>query len=90
MLAGMTRILWRYRLTKVPTLKIQLPFGSQEDSVSDLEQSKCRFNFDSEVAVVAEGRVIKSFNELIGIAKREDVKGKGFVEMKLFSLFSGV
>ena len=66
-----------------------MPFGNQDDSICDLEHAKRRFNFDSDVVVVAEGQVIKSFNELIEIANREDIKEKGLVEVKLFPLFSG-
>ncbi len=51
--------------------------------------TRYRFSVDSEVVVVAEGQVVKSFDELIEIANREDLKEKGFVEVKLFPLFSG-
>jgi len=76
-------------MTKVSKLKIQLPFGHQEDIVCELTDAKHRFSFDSDVVVVAEGQVIRSFDELTEIASREDLKEKGFVEVKLFPLFAG-
>jgi hypothetical protein len=76
-------------MTRVSKLKVQLPFGNQDDIICELADAKSRLNFDSEIVVVAEGQVVKSFDELIEIANREDLKEKGFVEVKLFPLFSG-
>lgn len=76
-------------MKKVSKLKIQLPFGNRDDSICDLEHAKYRFNFDSEVIVVAEGQVVKSFDELLELTQREDLREKQFIEVKLFPLFSG-
>ena len=76
-------------MTTVSKLKVQLPYGNQDDIICELAHAKSRLNFDSEIVVVAEGQVIRSFDELIKIANREDLKEKGFVEVKLFPLYSG-
>jgi hypothetical protein len=76
-------------MPKVSKIKLRLPFGNQGDIICELTDAKHRFSFDSQVVVVAEGQVIRSFDELIEITDREDLKEKGFVEVKLFPLFSG-
>ena len=76
-------------MTRIPRLKVQLPFGNQDDSICELEQAKYRFNFDNEVVVVAEGQVIKSYEELVELTRREDLKEKEFIEVKLIPLILG-
>ena len=76
-------------MTSVSKLKVKLPYGNQADIICELADAKSRLNFGSEIVVVAEGQVIKSFDELIEIANREDLKKKEFIEVKLFPLYSG-
>jgi hypothetical protein len=81
-LAWMRRYFVEMLHGKRPVLRIQRPFGPYNGAF-ELEGAKCRPNFDSEVVMVAERRLLKLFYELRGITNREDVKGKRFAEAKL-------
>ncbi len=76
-------------MKKASKLKIRLPFGHQDDIICELVDAKYRFSFDSDLVVVVEGQAVKSFDELIKIANRQDLKKKEFIEVKLFPLFAG-
>ena len=76
-------------MSKLPKLKVKLPFGYPNEDICELEQSKYRFSYGGEVLVVVEGQVVNSYEELVQLVKQEDYKNKEFLEVTLLPAIVG-
>lgn len=77
-------------MSKLPKLKVQSPFGSEnEGDICDLEQAKNRFDYGSETVVLVDGQIVNSYEELVQIAAQERYKDKEFLEVVLLPLIAG-
>lgn len=70
-------------MSKLPKLKIKIPFGYPNEDICELEQAKYRFNYGSGVVVLVEGISVKSHEELAQLAIQEEHKDKEFLEVVL-------
>ena len=76
-------------MSRLPKLKIKLPFGNSDEDICELEQAKYRFTYGQEGLVVVEGQVVNSYEELVQLASRDDYKDKEFLEVELLPTLPG-
>jgi len=73
-----------------PKLRIRLPSDNEASDLCSLEEAKYRFNWGREpFVVVAEGKFIPSFDDLIELAKEDRFKDKEFLEVDIQTLLAG-
>lgn len=75
-------------MSRLPKLKIKLPFGYPSEEVCELEQAKYRFDF-VDVVLVVEGQGVHSYDELVQLATQDNYKNKQFLEVVLIPLIEG-
>ena len=76
-------------MSKLPKLKVKLPFGDTVQDVCELEQARYRFSYGQETLVVVEGQVVNSYEELVQLASRDEYKDKEFLEVQLLENLPG-
>ncbi len=76
-------------MSRLPKLKVKLPFGDASEDICELEQAKYRFTYSGEVLVVVEKQVVNSHEELVQLASRDDYKDKEFLEVELLPAIVG-
>jgi len=76
-------------MSKLPKLKIILPFGYAPESICDFEEAKHRLFYAPDLLVFVEGHVIYSYEELVQIASQDRYKDKEFLEVVLTHLIDG-
>jgi hypothetical protein len=75
-------------MSRLPKLKIKLPFGNESEDVCELEQAKYCLNFDEGVFLV-EGQTVHSYDELVQLANQNNYKNKEFLEVVLVQAIEG-
>jgi len=74
-------------MSKLPKLKIKAPFAGLNGSVCELEDFEHRFNYldyrSSLVFIVVEGKVIRSYEELLHLAEQDPYRNKEFLEVRI-------
>lgn len=77
-------------MSKLPKLKLKKPYGYPFEEIRDFEQAKdVLFSQGGEDVVVAEGQVIKSYEELVQLATQDSYKDKEFLEVWLLAVEIG-
>ncbi len=76
-------------MSKLPKLKIRLPFGNPSEDICDLEQAKYRFTYGGEIIVVVEGQVVNSYEQLVQLAAQDAYKDREFLEVELLPAIVG-
>ena len=77
-------------MSKLPKLKLKKPYGYPFEEIRDFEQAKdVLFSQGGEDIVVAEGQVIKSYEELVQLAAQDSYKDKEFLEVWLLAVEIG-
>jgi hypothetical protein len=72
-------------MSKLPKLKIKIPFGYPNEDICDLEQARYRFNFSSGTVILVEGQAVKSYEQLVQIATGDDYKDREYLEAVLIT-----
>jgi hypothetical protein len=75
-------------LSRLPKIKIKLPYGDPTEYVYELEQIKNLLNF-SEGVFLAEGHSIQSYDDLISIASQDKYRDREFLEVELLKPIDG-
>jgi hypothetical protein len=75
-------------MSPLPRLKIKFPAGFPSEDVCELEQARYRLNFDDGIIMV-EGQTVHSYDELAGLAARDNYKDKEFIEVVLLQVIEG-
>ncbi len=78
-------------MSKLPKLKIKLPFGNSDEDICELEQAKYRFSFGGNAMVlIVDGQVPQSYEELVQLATQDKYKNKEFINAELIiEMFGG-
>ena len=77
-------------MSKLPKLKLKKPYGYPFEEIRDFEQAKdVLFSQGGEDIVVAEGQVIKSYEELVQLATQDSYEDKEFLEVWLLAVEIG-
>jgi len=72
-------------MSTLPKLKIKIPFGYPNEDICDLEQARYRFNFSSGAVILVEGQAVKSYDELLEIANRDEYKDREYLDAALLT-----
>ena len=76
-------------MANYPKLRVTHRMDGQPAQMSlDFEQAPY-FLFNYDVIVVVEGKVIHSYDELVEIASRQDVRDREFIEVQLETVIAG-
>ena len=70
-------------MSKLPKLKIKLPFGYPNEEICELEQAEYRFSYGGAAVVIVEGQVVNSHEELVRLATQDDFRDREFLEVVL-------
>ncbi|TET26006.1 MAG: hypothetical protein E3J67_02590 [Dehalococcoidia bacterium] len=76
-------------MLQLPKLKMKPPSADPAEDIFELEEAKHRFTYSDEVMVVVEKRLVKSHEELIQLARRDEYKDKEFLEVELVPVIIG-
>ena len=77
-------------MSKLPKLKIRLPFADIEEEICDIEQARHRFKYGQEpFLVLLENQVINSYEDLVFLAKQERFRDKKFLNNEIHPVISG-
>ena len=76
-------------MSRLPKLKIQSPFGNNNEEICDLEQAKSRINYDAGTIVTVEGQVVSSHEGLVQMASRKQYRDREFLEVMIVPLIGG-
>ena len=76
-------------MEKLPKLKVEGLGWDDTDELCLFEQAKY-FPYESlDLLIVAEGEMIKSYEDLLQIAEKEGMKGKKYLEVKFLPIIVG-
>jgi hypothetical protein len=75
-------------MAKSPKIKIKLPPGYPAEDAFELEEAKSRLNFDKGMILV-DGQRVKSYEDLVRLAKQDKYKNKEFIEVDVILLVAG-
>lgn len=75
-------------MSPLPKLKIKLPAGNPDEYIYELEKAGQVLNFNEGVFIV-DGQWIRSYNELVNIAKQDKFKDKDFIEVEWLQVIGG-
>ncbi len=65
-----------------PKLKVvRIPFGEPREEIMEIEQAMYRFNYNDMAAILVEGEAVRSHEELLQIASRDEFKDKKLLEV---------
>lgn len=74
----------------LPKLRIKLPSDHEAQDVYTVEEARYRFNWGRDpFLVVVEGQVVRSFEELLDIARQDRFKDREFLEVEIQPLLAG-
>ncbi len=76
-------------MPRLPKLKIQYPFGNNDNDLCDLEQAKNRIDYGAGNIVTVEEQVVSSHEGLVQLASMEQYRDKEFLEVMVVPLISG-
>ena len=76
-------------MSSLPKLRVVNPYWDVSEEVRDFEQGKYLPFSAASFAVVVEGQVISSYEELLKLAAEEPYKDKDLLEVKLTEIISG-
>ncbi len=74
---------------KLPKLKVISPYWDVAEEVRDFEQGRYLPFSAASFAVVVEGQVVFSYEELVRLAAEEPYKDKDFLEITLLEIIVG-
>ncbi len=73
-----------------PKLKILFPHNDNAQEICTVEEARYRFNWGHEpFLIIAEGKAVSSFEELIELTKDDRLKGKDFITIEIQPLLAG-
>ena len=71
-------------MSKLPKLRIKLPFGNPDEEIVDLEQARYRFHFGGDMVVLMiDGQAPQTYEELVQMVSQDKYKDKEFIEAEL-------
>lgn len=70
-------------MSKLPKLKVHIPFGYPNEDICELEQARYRLSYGAGVVVMVEGQVVNSYDELIQLAAQDIYRDREFLEVVL-------
>jgi len=77
-------------MTALPKLRIRVPSENTAPEICSLEQAQYRFNWQIEPFLISvEGQFIKSFEDLLDLAKQDLFKDREFLEVELVPWLDG-
>lgn len=77
-------------MSELPKLKIKLPHSKDTEEICTIDEARFRFKWGSEpFLIIAEGRFICSFDELVECAKDAGLKGKEFIFVEIQPFLAG-
>ncbi len=76
-------------MANLPKLKVNKAAWTEEaEEIQEFEQAK-NFPFDQELIIVAEGRQINSYEDLLAMAQQERFKDKPYLEVIILPMIVG-
>jgi len=76
-------------MSKLPKLKVKLPYGDPSEVICELEEAKYRFNNVTEGFLVVEGHVVISYEQLVQLASQAEYKHSEFLEGEIIRMVAG-
>ena len=75
-------------MTELPKLKVTGLGWDVSEEIQDFKQDK-HFHFGHDVIIVAEGEVIRSYDDLVQLVAQERYKDKKFLEVMFLPIIVG-
>ena len=77
-------------MTKLPKLKIKLPFQGVVDDICDLEEARYRLDYRHDYfLIVVEGQLVHSYEDLVRLVQQERFRDRDFLEVWLQPIIVG-
>ena len=77
-------------MTKLPKLKIKLPFQDVVDDICDLEEARYRLDYGHDYfLIVVEGQLVHSYEDLVRLVQQERFRDRDFLEVWLQPIIVG-